>query len=235
VADDNGDGDKRVTVTLPAAPEKETALVDRVADQIEAVEPGDTEVHLDVMVLRAQIAYMTDSERRPPDAFYPVVARHMTITAYYHRVRDGRWREAREQLWARAQRRLVERLSGQVVEQRVREMEQLTSLREHYLDLITPDEVEVVNEDTGLVERHRRFKVEPKSLGEAVRSFKDLTLLLEMTRRNVFGELDNHVPAVEMQNAEEAGGAGDYFSQDELAELAHGLLKRRSGLDDGNN
>ena len=209
-----------------------TTAVTKAVEEAAPIEASATEVSIHLAV--AFRHYILDSDKRPAEAFYPYVAKHMTLTAYHMRVRDRRWREEREQLWARIQRQLIERLEGQVVKRRIKEMEQLERLRDVYMELITPDEVEVVDED-GTKHTVNQFKAPVKDLGQAVKCAKDVALLLEMSRAKVLGELDVAVPAVEATTVEESAGAGTLFTQDELATLAHGLLKSRAGLGDGNN
>lgn len=230
------DEEERLVVELPAddpASRPAEAISAALVHREEQPEPGRGEPpapgHGAVLFAQAEAAYLADHDKKPIESFYPIVAGTMALQTFRNKATAARWREKRERLWAHAQRRLVERLEGQVVRLRLKEMSQLEAARSDFLDLITPKVVEVEGPD-GEVVTERRFKIEPKSLGEAVRSFKDVTLLLEMARRNMMLDLDLAVPPVE--GTVEEDNAGDLFSQDELATLAHGLLRKRAGLEE---
>ena len=171
-------------------------LGEQLVTDLAVVKPGDGD--LQNAFLRAQVAYISDHQSRPPEYFYPLVADHMSKGEYLQRAFRAQWGRQRDRMQAAAQNLLVRRLTDKYLSARTQELKQLQDLREELFELAMPN---IVIDNDGV--EHKEFKVQPHSLEGVVRVAKELDAMVVATRTDLALTLGMNVSSVE------AEGQGD--------------------------
>ena len=179
-------------------------LGDQLADEQLALQRRVPTGERDAAIMRAQIAYLTDHAGRPAEYFYPLVADVISKQDYLRLTIERMWVRQREKMFAIAQQTLLARLTDHLITERMRELEELTTLRHDLLDLAMPMRTEII-QDGEVVKVRRDWKVEPKSLEGVIRAFRDITVLLDETRNALHAVVGQAVPRLDAKSDTEDG------------------------------
>jgi|6_EtaG_2_1085325.scaffolds.fasta_scaffold16506_3 hypothetical protein len=225
--------EKKVKVRLP---KKELAAAAKaVAEEIqgeqvtaELVQEVQGEpLSRELLFAKARLGYITDLHQRAVEAFWPQMEGTMSPHAFVKRATNEGWEAQRRKIWAMAQAELARRISKQVVKDQMAEVQELMQVRSWLFKLIAPSERKDDDGNTVL-----EFPVEPKSLEGVVKAYKDISVLLTMTRQHVLQVIEPQAPAVE--DAGSGAMRAGPLTREDAGDVARSImtrsLKKRRGL-----
>jgi hypothetical protein len=146
----------------------------------------------ELLFAKARLGYITDLHQRAAEAFWPNMEGTISPAAFVKRATAEGWEAQRRKIWAMAQAELAQRISKQVVKDQMDEVQELMQVRSWLFKLIAP--TEHTDDDGNVV---LEFPVEPKSLEGVVKAYRDISVLLTMTRQHVLQVIEPQAPAVE--------------------------------------
>ncbi|HUW12414.1 MAG TPA: hypothetical protein VM537_21995 [Anaerolineae bacterium] len=193
--------------------------IDAVADSVDVkaliaqVKPD--ELTREALILRAQVAYLTDPNKRNVELFWTVTEGTVSLDEFVKRANREKWQKQRDKISHQIRGEIIRRMGKEIVADQIREARETQNIRNWLYDYIKPN----IGADGVPI-----FRAEVKSMEGILKAYRDITLLLQLYRQTVSEDLAPHT-VIDVQTET----ADSPFTSEELVDVAHEVLKRRIG------
>ena len=174
------------------------------------------ELTREALILRAQVAYLTDPNKRHVETFWTVTEGTVSLDEFIKRANREKWQKQRDKISHQIRGEINRRMGKEIVADQIREARETQNIRNWLYDYIKPN----IGADGVPI-----FRAEVKSMEGILKAYRDITLLLQLYRQTVSDELAPHT-VIDVR----AEAVDVPFSSEELVDVAHEVLRRR--LDD---
>lgn len=166
-----------------------------------------------------EVAFVTDRLRSPLDYWWEQICSRVGVS--YELVREraerGGWHTRREEYWQAVSNEVLTRSKNRAVRDRLAELEQISTLREELVYLLTPK----------VVGGRKTFLVPPRSYEGVANAFIRFDQLADHKRQNILAAIDPQLVQVQQADSKAPQGAGSSLTTSELEKVARLLLQER--------
>jgi hypothetical protein len=160
----------------------------------------------------AEVAYITDRQRRPAEYWWDTLCSDITTLAkFIIRARRGQWAVRREEYWEEVTQEVLRKSKYRAIRDQVKELQEIQQLRDDALEVVQPR----------IVGGRKIYPVAPKSMESMINAIVKIEQWMDHKRDGVLSMIE---PELRQQVGDQSTSP---FAPDEMRQVARLLLERK--------